>query len=134
MTPTTLPPGLEVSARGSSNGQVSPHVDVQTKSACDTSHLHGTIFFALRGGLTYILWHDSNTRGLCPLLHRQTRPHRPAGDPPGSWGDTGADLYGSRPDWDHARPARPGSSARGRPCRRHLGRAQVRPVGPLSAG
>src|SRR6266487_1992875 len=43
----------EVSARGPSNGQVVDHVDQQTKPVCDLSHLDGTIFFALRGGLTY---------------------------------------------------------------------------------
>src|SRR2546427_7598287 len=43
-----------VSERGPSNGQVSAHVDPQTKPVCDLSHLDGTIFFALRGGLTYI--------------------------------------------------------------------------------
>ena len=44
----------EVSARGPSNGQVAYHFYEQAEPACGMSHLDSTIFFALRGGLTYI--------------------------------------------------------------------------------
>ena len=101
-----------------SNGHLCAQVPTLIKPADTLAHLDGTIFFALRGGLPYILWHDCNTRWLCPLLHRPTGIRRPAGQAPGTRGRTGADLYGSRPDRHHARPARPGSSPRGRPCRR----------------
>src|SRR5262245_10981825 len=92
VTPKALPTCPAVSARGSSNGQVSAHLYKQTKPPCAMSHLHGTIFFALRGALTYIYSHDSNTHWLCALLHRQTRPRRTAGEAPGTGGRPGADL------------------------------------------
>src|SRR5215813_10935490 len=94
ITPTALPTCPAVSARGSSNGQVSAHLYTQTKPPCDTSHLHGTIFFALKGALTYIYTHDSNTHWLCALLHRQTGSRCTAGDARRAWGRTRADLYG----------------------------------------
>src|SRR5712691_1065202 len=84
-----------VSARGSSNGHLCAPVPTLIQPGAALAHRDGTIFFALRGGLTYILWHDCNTRWLCPLLHRPTGSRRPAGHAPGTRGRTGADLYGS---------------------------------------
>src|SRR4051794_29941308 len=106
-----------VSARGSSNGHLCAHVPTRIKSGDTLAHLDGTIFFALRGGLPYILWHDGNTHWLCPLLNRPTGSRRPAGHAPGPRGRTGADLYGSQPDRHHTRPAWSCLSSIGWPAR-----------------